>query len=100
MVPARRIERRLAKRHLRDGTLVLYDLTSVWMEGRACPLARRGHARDGKRGKLQIVFGMLCDRAGCPVAVEVSQMAQAKIRSLVARSGARQTGSRWRSPRW
>ena len=66
-----RIERRLAKRHLRDGTLVLYDLTSVWMEGRACPLARRGHARDGKRGKLQIVFGLLCDRAGCPVAVEV-----------------------------
>ena len=41
------------------------------MEGRACPLARRGHARDGKRGKLQIVFGLLCDRAGCPVAVEV-----------------------------
>ena len=66
-----RIERRLAKRHLRDGTLVLYDLTSVWMEGRTCPLARRGHARDGKRGKLQIVIGLLCDRAGCPVSVEV-----------------------------
>ena len=66
-----RIEQRLAKRHLRDGTLVLYDLTSVWMEGRTCPLARRGHSRDGKRGKLQIVFGLLCDREGCPVSVEV-----------------------------
>ena len=66
-----RIEQRLAKRHLRDGTLVLYDLTSVWMEGRTCPLARRGHSRDGKRGKLQIAVGLLCDRAGCPVSVEV-----------------------------
>ncbi len=65
------LERRLAKRHLRDGTLVLHDLTSVWMEGRRCPLARRGHARDGKRGKLQITFGLLCDREGCPVSVEV-----------------------------
>ena len=66
-----RIERGLAKRHLGEGCLVLYDLTSVWMEGRACPLARRGHSRDGKRGKLQIEFGLLCDRNGCPVSVEV-----------------------------
>ena len=66
-----RIERGLAKRHLDEGCLVLYDLTSVWMEGRACPLAKRGHSRDGKRGKLQIEFGLLCDRDGCPVSVEV-----------------------------
>ncbi len=66
-----RIERGLAKRHLEQGTLVLYDLTSVWMEGRTCPLAKRGHSRDGKRGKLQIEFGLLCDRHGCPVSVEV-----------------------------
>ena len=66
-----RIERRLAKRHLEERTLVLYDLTSVWMEGRTCPLAKRGHSRDGKRGKLQIEFGLLCARNGCPVSVEV-----------------------------
>ena len=65
------IERRLAKRHLADGALVLYDLTSSYLEGRRCPLAKRGHCRDGKRGKLQIEFGLLCDQAGCPVAVEV-----------------------------
>ena len=66
-----RIERSLAKRHLEEGCLVLYDLTSVWLEGRSCPLARRGHSRDGKKGKLQIAFGLLCDRDGCPVSVEV-----------------------------
>jgi len=66
-----RIERTLAKRHFDEGCLVLYDLTSVWMEGRTCPLAKRGHSRDGKKGKLQIEFGLLCDRDGCPVSVEV-----------------------------
>ena len=65
------IERRLAKRHLKDGALVLYDLTSVWLEGRRCPLGRRGYSRDGKRGKLQIEFGLLCDGEGRPVAVRV-----------------------------
>ena len=65
------IERRLAKRHLEDGALVLYDLTSVWLEGRHCPLAKRGYSRHGKRGKLQIEFGLLCDAEGRPVAVEV-----------------------------
>ena len=65
------IERRLARRHLKDGALVLYDLTSVWLEGRHCPLGRRGYSRDGKRGKLQIEFGLLCDAEGRPVAVEV-----------------------------
>jgi len=66
-----RIEQALGKRHLRDGTLVLYDVTSTYFEGRSCPLARFGHSRDGKRDKLQIVFGLLCDVQGRPVAVEV-----------------------------
>ena len=65
------IERRLAKRQLEDGALVLYDLTSVYLEGRRCPLAKHGYSRDGKRGKPRIEFGLLCDREGCPVAVEV-----------------------------
>jgi len=65
------LERQLAGRHLAEGTLVLYDLTSVWLEGRKCELAARGYAHDGKRGKLQIVCGMLCDGQGRPVAVEV-----------------------------
>jgi transposase len=66
-----RIEARLARRHLSDKTLVLYDVTSTYFEGRTCPLARLGHNRDGKKGKLQIVFGLLCTAEGCPVAVEV-----------------------------
>ena len=61
------IEKRLAKRHLSDNTLMLYDLTSSYFEGHCCPLAQRGHSRDGKRGTLQIVFGLLCTAAGCPV---------------------------------
>ncbi len=65
------IEKRLAKRHLVNGTLVLYDVTSSYFEGRTCPLARLGHSRDGKKGKLQIVIGLLCTREGQPVAVEV-----------------------------
>lgn len=65
------IERRLARRHLQDGSLVLYDVTSTYFEGRHCPLAKLGHSRDGKKDKLQIVFGLLCNREGCPVAVEV-----------------------------
>jgi transposase len=65
-----RIENALARRHLKDGTLVLYDVTSTYFEGRTCPLAQFGHDRDGK-GKLQIVFGLLCTAEGCPVAVEV-----------------------------
>lgn len=65
------IEKKLAKRHLKKGTLVLYDITSSYFEGRTCPLARRGYSRDKKTGKLQIVFGLLCNRKGVPVAVEV-----------------------------
>jgi transposase len=56
---------------LQNGTLVLYDVTSTYFEGRTCPLAKLGYNRDGKRGKLQIVIGLLCTAEGCPVAVEV-----------------------------
>ena len=66
-----RIETALAKRHFTDGTLVLYDVTSTYFEGRTCPLAKLGHSRDGKKGSLQIVVGLLCQAEGCPVAVEV-----------------------------
>ena len=65
------IEQELAKRQLSNGGLVLYDLTSTYFEGRHCPLARLGHSRDDKSGKLQIVFGLLTNDKGCPVAVEV-----------------------------
>jgi Transposase DDE domain len=66
-----RIEAMLAKRHLAGATLVLYDLTSTYLEGRCCPLARRGYSRDGRSDKLQIVFGLICSADGCPIAVEV-----------------------------
>ena len=66
-----RIEKALARRHLNNGTLVLYDVSSTYFEGRCCELAQFGHNRDGKKGKLQIVFGLLCSQDGCPVAFEV-----------------------------
>ena len=66
-----RLEAALAARHLAEGTLVLCDLTSTYFEGRTCPLAQFGHSRDGKKGKVQIVVGLVCNAAGCPVAVEV-----------------------------
>ena len=65
------VETGLARRHLKEGALVLYDLSSSWVEGRCCALARFGYSRDGKKGKLQIVYGLLCAADGCPVAVEV-----------------------------
>src|SRR6202034_3393757 len=65
------IEAILAKRHLTNGMLVLYDVSSSYMEGRCCPLAKRGYSRDGRRGTLQIVYGLLCAPDGCPVAIEV-----------------------------
>jgi transposase len=66
-----RIEQELAKRQLQDGAMVLYDLTSTYFEGRHCPLAKLGHSRDNKSANPQIVFGLLTNAAGCPVAVEV-----------------------------
>jgi hypothetical protein len=65
------IEARLGAKHLADGTLLLYDVTSTYVEGRRCPLAAFGYSRDEKPGKMQIVFGLLTTSEGCPVAVEV-----------------------------
>jgi hypothetical protein len=66
-----RIEKRLAAQHLEEGSLVLYDISSTYFEGRHCPLAKLGHSRDERPGNLQIVFGLLTNAQGCPVAVEV-----------------------------
>ena len=66
-----RIEDRLAGRHLADGEMVLYDVSSSYFEGRTCPLAKLGYSRDGKGGLPQIIYGLLCDNDGRPVAVEV-----------------------------
>ncbi len=65
------IENSLAARHLANGTLVLYDVSSAAFEGRTCPLGKIGHPRDGVKGRRQIVYGLLCSTAGVPVAIEV-----------------------------
>ena len=65
------IEKKLASKHLQQGGLVLYDLSSSYFEGSTCPLAKRGYNRDGKRGYLQVNYGLLTDPRGCPVAVSV-----------------------------
>ena len=66
-----RIQKKLAARHLRNDGLVLYDLSSSYFEGVCCPLAKRGYSRDGKRGTVQVNYGLLTDDRGCPVAVSV-----------------------------
>jgi transposase len=66
-----RIEKKLAKRHLREGDMVLYDLTSSYFEGVTCPLARLGKSRDRKRGTLQINYGLVSTKDGCPISVSV-----------------------------
>lgn len=66
-----RVEKKLAERHLKDGSLVLYDVSSSYYEGHTCPLARLGHNRDGKKGLPIIVYGLLTDAEGRPVAVDV-----------------------------
>jgi transposase len=66
-----RIENGLARRHLEDGVLVLYDVSSSYFEGRHCPLAQYGHSRDHRNDRLQIVYGLLCTRDGLPIAIEV-----------------------------
>ena len=67
------LERKLAARHLESGGLVLYDLSSSYFEGTTCPLARLGHSRDGRKGMLQVNYGLLTDARGCPVAVSVHE---------------------------
>ena len=76
------IEKALARKHLRDGTLVLYDVSSSYLEGRCCELAKLGYSRDGKKGKLQIVYGLLCAADGCPVVIEVFEGDTADPRTL------------------
>jgi hypothetical protein len=65
------IEASLARRHLKEGTLLLYDVTSTYLEGRCCELAKRGYSRDHRRDRLQLVVGLMCAADGCPIAVEV-----------------------------
>jgi transposase len=65
------IQKKLAARHLAAGSLVLYDLTSSYFEGTTCPLAKLGYSRDGRKGTLQVNYGLLTDARGCPVAVSV-----------------------------
>src|SRR5256714_12316483 len=88
------IEERLAGRHLTDGTLVLYDISSSYFEGHTCPIAIRGYSRDKRRGSLQIIYGLLCDRHGVPIAVEVfkgnlldHQTVKAQIEKIKQRFG-------------
>jgi Transposase DDE domain len=77
------IEKRLAKRHLQDGGLVLFDLTSSYFEGVTCPLAKIGYSRDGKRGTLQVNYGLLTDARGCPVSVSVFEGNTADPKTLL-----------------
>ncbi|MGH8804185.1 MAG: IS1634 family transposase [Polaromonas sp.] len=67
------IQKKLAARHLSEGALVLYDLSSSYFEGSCCPLAKLGYSRDGKKGLLQVNYGLLTDARGCPVAVSVHE---------------------------
>jgi Transposase DDE domain len=78
-----RIEKKLAGRHLKEGGLVLYDLSSSYFEGATCPLAAFGHNRDGKRGKLQVNYGLLTDERGCPISVSVFEGNQSDSKTLM-----------------
>jgi transposase len=78
------IESSLAARHLVNGTLVLYDVSSAAFEGRTCPLGAIGHPRDGVKGRLQIVYGLLCTTAGIPIAIEVFEGNTADPKTLAA----------------
>lgn len=79
-----RIEQALARRHLSDGSLVLYDLSSSYFEGQTCPLAHHGHSRDHRGDRLQIEFGLLCNADGCPVSVEVFEGNVSDSKTLAA----------------
>ena len=81
------LEAALAGRHLGEGTLVLYDVSSTYFEGHCCPLARYGHSRDERRGNPQIVFGVLADVQGCPVAVEVFEGNTADPKTVATQIG-------------
>ena len=92
-----KIEQKLAQRHLSENTLVLCDLSSTYLEGEHCPLAKRGHCRDGKKGKVQIEFSLLCNHQGCPFAVTVfegntsdPQTLKPQLQKLTERFGIKQ----------
>jgi hypothetical protein len=78
------VEKRLAKRHLKHGGLVLFDLTSSYFEGVTCPLAKLGYSRDGKPGTLQVNYGLLTDDRGCPVSVSVFEGNTADPKTLLS----------------
>jgi len=77
-----RIECKLATKHLQEGSLILYDVSSSFYTGTHCPLAKFGHNRDGKNGYPQIVYGLLCNAEGCPIAIEVFEGNTADPRTL------------------
>jgi len=81
------VEKRLARKHLKGGCLVLYDVSSSYVEGRCCELARFGYNRDRKKGKLQVVYGLLCAADGCPVAIEVFEGNTGDPKTLAAQIG-------------
>jgi Transposase DDE domain len=78
------IEQALAKRHLKEGVLVLYDISSSYLEGEHCELAQRGYSRDHRPDRPQIVYGLLCNQQGCPIAVEVFEGNTADPMTLAA----------------
>jgi hypothetical protein len=79
----KRIEKKLAARHLKKGGLVLYDLSSSYFEGVTCPLAALGHNRDDRKGKLQVNYGLLTDERGCPVAMSVFEGNKSDSKTLM-----------------
>ena len=98
------VEKKLARRHLGEGAMVLYDVTSSYYEGKTCPLARFGHDRDGKTGCPIIVYGMLTDAEGRPVAVQVypgntgdPKTVPDQVEALTKRFGLAQRRAGWRS---
>ena len=95
-----RIDDRLARRHLRVGEVALYDLSSSYFEGRTCPLAALGYSRDGRRGTLEIVYGLLTDRAGRPVCVEVFDAQRTITRPCPPSSTSSMTASASLSSSW
>ena len=83
-----RIQKKLAARHLKEDALVLYDLSSSYFEGSHCPLAKLGYSRDGKRGTLQVNYGLLTDERGCPVAIRYTRATPRTARRSCLRSSA------------
>ena len=102
--PARPDRERLAARHLspeaNPARMALFDLSSSWVEGTHCPLAARGYSRDGKKGKLQIEYGLLTDPEGRPVAVRVFPGNTGDPAAFTAIVGPCGTSSVWRRWSW